>query len=1356
MAAPRRRPIAKTVEAPPAATIQTPMVGSLRTTEMSASKPLFVVQPSTTAKPEDMFLMKVSQLVMMGIGFLAIWGGIFSVAFDENATNDNFLVLFIGGLASFGVAIGVIELQSKKNDYHLYDVQNYFLGIAFFFSTVGVLWGTRYLMGVATGSLQLDWFGNPAHYTTTDWSPNANGVYAQTLTCLLLTFAHYKLLKRYTGDTSFGWGVATYAPMAILLAGVGPWIRWSDHVVSWELGVAIISVTLVSMEMSLRSNKALNFVIIAFAAGLVPILYETLNSNAPVDGSGGALSLMVFIIGLQGYYAARHDLRKDVMERASLLLIGQVVVAIAISRANPDYNLILGPFRAGNFAILADYLNISVALWCIVLFAYFPAVLQQRVPWMPIGLALALFVIPMDASTIPWALSMLVLPYMVFISKVARKWVVNLTMLAFSGSYLLTDWYGYANDVSAQSSFGGGWLHVVIPLFLLGMAELGRRQSKLDTSITLAMIGAVILSRAILDPEWYLPWLLVGYMIFVTWSTLSSFTSPTLSERKDATLSSAFTGITVLILALLDKLSLPPTDAFDGVLEIGFRPQFMLLSILLYFLSRKSKTHEFDFGSILKWLDSPGKEQAKFDISTGNWVLKVREEESELKIINGAWSTLARPSILASLVLFTLSLSTINYSVWDSNPYLVLLLLFPVAALVVEILTMDFISSGTRATGVGLLVFIAAPLSVKIGTFEGTHMAAILMDAILVLAPLGVNAVINKRGVDHEGLNRTGDAIAYLLLLVLASLDVSGGLLMVPLAVLVAVQTLKYNFNGIGLVIPLIFLTPSSSWFDDGVLGGVLNALPEMFANYFLNYHSGPFIAFFGIFVCAHMSLNLFNLHKQQERPESATFIAIISVIWLSVGLLSCLPDGYWIPTFATFTLMFYLRSVDKSEALPYTIGLLFISLIIGFTSSNSFAELSDAEAIGWSGFICGVTGTILGLMHQFGKLFLNATLDDTELRSQDSTAGLALQIGSLGFIVSFDIFHGIGPILGFIMLTWSALKKGQENSLLLLPILLTFSIYNLMIQSEIGDGDQRTIIAGTALAIQGILLSVLSTKDDIVYDWEAFHWESDEKFFAYMDLLGIAGVTYSIIGVYMGLNPVELTSVAYILMTVYLIVIGVQGFSPENDSRWRRGLGGYGSILTSLLFANSLTSGLFGALGFVLMGMVALGFGFLFMQRMNEDNSIYVGTDMPARTEDGLKNDDSEALSSSVNEDVEDETASLDDAVADEEKPSQKDAKVEKTTPKQPKDDVEKQTTTSSKTTNEQAPTQDTASAKLEKSGLLMTDKGFAVRLPADAVDNIIKTLSVTPHEGYDPVVAFGAGGQIMLTFEESKASQT
>ena len=1313
-----------------------------------------MVQPNTPRTSDDQFLMKMSQLVMMGIGFLAIWGGVFSVAFDDEATNQNFLILFVGGLASFLVAIGLIEIQSKKNGYHLYDIQNYFLGIAFFFSTVGVLWGTRYLMGFVTGTLELDWFGAPALYTEQDWSPNANGIYAQTITCLLLTYGHYRLLKRYKGDTSFGWGVATYAPMAVLIAGVGPWIRWSENVVSWELGLAIISITLVSMEMSLRSNKALNFVVVAFASGLVPLIYETLNSNAPEDGAGGALSLMVFIVCLQGYYAARQDLRKEVMERASILLIGQVVAAIALARTASDFNLILGPFRAGDYASLEPYVNIPVALWCAVLFAYFPAVLQQRVPWMPIGLAAALVVMPNDASTIPWVLSMLVLPYMVFISKVARAWVVNTTMVVFSLSYLLTDWYAYSIDMSARNAFGGGWLFVILPLFLLLVAELGRHRARFQTSTSMAMIGSVVLSRAILDPEWYLPWLLIAYMFTIIWNIVRTTPGPDINQRKDATLAIGFTTIVVLLLAILDNLSLPPMDVFDQFLDVGFRPQYLLLCAAMYVLSVRASQHELDAGSVFSWLSAGSANAPTFDATTGMWVVAEGNEEKD--ILEDAWTPLARFSLLGSLMMFTFSLSSIESGIWEDRPYAILVLALPVGMLMREVLSMPSISSASRAAAMAMLLFLAAPLSLQIGESrlagDDLFATSLMLDGILVTAPLIVNAFIARRGLDEEGLSRNADGLAYVMLMVLALLDSSGGLLLIPLVVLVSMRTLQHNFQGLTVLIPLVFILVSRSWWESGLFATIMDALPSMFSNYFTETHAGPFLAIVGIYVAGHMGLALFTSYSRQSDDEASGLYAAAAIVWLCLGLLSALPDGYWIPTLGALTFMAYLWFSDKSSGLPYSLGLLYMALFLGFTLSETFQPITDGEAAGWSGILIGFGGLVMALMHQQGRLFRTPADDEEEQRSHDETASLAVQVGSLGFLAGFGVFYGVGPIIGVLMIGWQTVKKGQTNSFLLLPTLLTFSFVNVMVQMEWGDIDQQTTFAGVALVVQGLILTLLSAKDDLVYDFESVSWESDDVFFMFMDRLGVVGAAYTLIGLFLALNTVDLETIAYLLMTVYLVVLGVQGFGEETDARWRRGIGGYGSIVTAFLFANSIENGLFGAVGFVMMGMVALGFGFLFMQRMNEEDSIYID-DGSAQTDASPPVEPQEAL-----EPVEEEDAVEDEPVADEADDTDE-ADVSEASEVI---DLDEEQNEESEPATEQEAVEVTEEAVLETpvpdtpqhSGLLDTGEGFAVRLPSDAVSNIIATLQTTPHDGYVPVVAFGPGGQIMLTFEEAPTS--
>ena len=1330
--APKRRP---TPTPQPLGQTASPYQGSLSTQGAPISAPILTVGPNAAKQSQDLFMMKLSQVVMMGIGFLAIWGGIFSVAFDEEATNENFLVLFIGGLASFLVAIAIIELQSKKNNYRLYDIHNYFLGIAFFFSTIGVLWGTRYMMGVMTGTFGLDWFmDNPDNYTTTDWSPNANGIYAQLATCLLLTFGHYRLLQRYSGDTGFGWGVATYAPMAILLAGVGPWIRWSGNVVSYELGISIVVISLVSMEMALRSNKALNFGVVAFASGLVPLVYEFLN-DVPDVSKGGALSLMVFIIALQGYYAARSDLRKEVMERASLFLVGQVVFAILLMR-DADFNLILGPFRASEYASLSSYVSLPVALWCTVLLAYFPAVLQQRVPWMPIGLAVSLVALPNDTSTIPWVLSIIMIPYMLFISKIAREWVVNVTVLAFGISYLLTDFGGLIEELTPKETFGGTILHIILPIFIVVISEMGRRQGKISTAISLGLLGAVVCSRAILDPEWFMPWLFIGYMFYLNIDIKQKSDPNEFKDRKELTLSAGFTSVIVLALGVFDKIKLPDHEFVNRLSPDGLEPQFLILGIALYSLSRVIANYEFDIGSIGAWLDHGHQNAPVYDIETNSWIAQTQEEEKTLEsILERAWTPLARISLLCSLLLLTLTV--ISVDAYVTKPQWILLIAIPIGILVNEIISMKTINSTTRATGIGLLVAIAFPISVQLQDVAynlvgngDLFVAGVLLDLLLVSAPLIVNGIISKRGVDRDSLNFFADATAYVFLLILASFDSSGGLLFIPLFALVAYKTIQHRHYGAALFAPLAVWFMDDLWFTRvGVTNRILEGLPSDIENYLRDSHSGPFAALGGLLIAAHMACMLFAMYREEQREPG--YQEVLATLWLGLAFLSVLPDGFWIPTIITYTIMMYLWYTENSTALPYMLGILFFSLFIGFENSNTFSNISSDDAWAWSGLVVGLNGVGFTLMHRANILFKSDPDDDDAQRTQEATSLLSQQIASIGFLISYDIFYGIGPLIGLMMIGYSAFKKGQTTSLMLFPPLLSFAIVNILIQANIGDSDFHSTLGGAILAAQGLMFTLLSNKDDLVYDWENVTWESDDSFFEFMDRIGISGVAYTVVGLFLTFDAIDLDSFAYLAITVYLVILGIQGFSEENDARWRRGIGGYGSVLTAFLLTTTISNDLFRGITVVLMGILALGFGFLFMQRTNTEN-IYEEPMTPPEVPSAPSLP----------------TASVEPMIEEQEEEEEEVETVEEEiTASQETDEIEEEMVDEVEEevmAEEAVPVEQT-----QHSGLLMTEDGFAVRLPPDSVNNIINSLKQTPHEGYLPVVGFSPSGQIVLNFE-------
>ncbi|MGB0313254.1 MAG: hypothetical protein ACPGDD_05135, partial [Poseidonia sp.] len=246
--------------------------------------------------------------------------------------------------------------------------------------------------------------------------------------------------------------------------------------------------------------------------------------------------------------------------------------------------------------------------------------------------------------------------------------------------------------------------------------------------------------------------------------------------------------------------------------------------------------------------------------------------------------------------------------------------------------------------------------------------------------------------------------------------------------------------------------------------------------------------------------------------------------------------------------------------------------------------------------------------------------------------------------------------------------------------------------------------------------------------------------------------------------------------------------------ARWRRGVGGYGAILTAFLFANSLDSELFSAIATVMSGMVALGFGFLFMQRMNEDDGIYQEVAAPPQAgSTGGTAAPSSAVKTPVEPtpkettpepvvEVEDEEDVLvvpdeeDDAMLDlddDDEPEPVRASTEAVVAEvaEEEDVVEVSCPHCSERFGldhgevgefvcphcEEFLSWDGKVAqkivqtppRAGHSGLLDTGEGFALRLPKDAVDNILASLETTPHDGYVPVVAFGPNGQIMLTFE-------
>ncbi len=1333
-----------------------------RTTDSSAiyaapnnanQPPMVISQPGRVRTQDDINLEKFAQLAMYIVALIAIWGGIFSIAFDENATNSNFLMLFIGGLVSAAMAISWIELQSKKNAHQLMEVQNYMLGLGFFFATVGTLWGARYLMGFATGDLGLEIFGNPDTYESVGdkWQPNANGIYMQVIAIIALLLAEIKLLKRYKGATTFGWGVAIYSPLALMVAGIGTWIEWSDNIVSYELGIAIIVLSFVSMEAALRSNKSMHFFVVAIVSGLIPILYELFNTNAPAGGEGGALSLLIFIIAIQGYYASKQELRSDLMQKASVLLVGEVLIAIFIARIN-DLNLILGPLRAENIGMLAEHLTLPVMLWVTVLIAYFPAVMQRRVPWMPIGLAFSLFFLPTESNMIPWIITLVMIPYMLFINTNTRKWVADFTVAMIAVSFFMTDLLARSDSINYADIFSIPYAHYLIPIALVIIAEVGFKKEKISSWAHLSIVCGVVLSRAILGAEeWFLPWVFVAYILYIAnYSLKSASESNIFNDRKEASLTIVIALGSTLLLAIFGKLNLPKT-ALDVHLS-GFNLSLMILGIGSYYLLRIGRNVEFDIGMLVNW-KTQKKNATTFNSELNAWVEVDTKSEDYIKQfeqnwLNKSWGSLARMGMIVPLVFMTIAIASVEIEPFAQNPIWVMLLAIPVAILVYEILALDKISSVTRATGVWMLVIMALPmiLRMQIARFGATEKqledlgglipAAIVLDLILIAAPFIVNSQINKRGIDDGVLSKNADVSALAGLLLLAMMDSSGGLLLLSMFVLVTSRAIKHRHNMLLLVSPLIFAFVGTSWLEEfGLAKTILDAIEINVEYGFLTIANIS-----GWIIAIQMGIVWIIATRTMDDDNKIELPWWGSMAWVGVGLIAAMSEVSWLPTVFTILLTgsaIYRGKVSFIPAMPIAF---FFSLLVGLGNDANFVDLNSGEIFGWSAIATAFFTLSLSAMEMTDWLYSKCDEVDNEIEKwemfspsvqagRDQISDALRMIGIVAFLFSFDIAVGIGPVIAAVWVTYIAIRKGNTNGLLLMPLLHGISIANCLSEAEIASAEIRQLVVGVLMAIEGGVLIYFSTQNDKVYDWQTFNWESDNDFLDFMDYLGMGGLLSAISGTWYAFEGTSIDSFSWLIMTVLFTMVAIQGFSKENDARWRRGFGGFGSLVTAFIFANTLDSEIFQALGYVFLGILGFGYGAMFSQRIGEEGEIYVADE---QSQSGL-------LQATIANPV------METQVQGGLLQATKKIAAKEEEPPEIVEVIDDEVIEIEQPVPIIAPAEITAI----HDGLIETADGFAIRLPGDVVQNILNSINNTPHEGFKPVLGFSPSGQVMLNFE-------
>jgi hypothetical protein len=799
-------------------------------------------------------------------------------------------------------------------------------------------------------------------------------------------------------------------------------------------------------------------------------------------------------------------------------------------------------------------------------------------------------------------------------------------------------------------------------------------------------------------------------------------------EKRNATLALLSSLTLSSILLLLGKLELP--DSFRPESLNNLSIEFMVLGLLVYALFNSVRDVELDFGKLLDIIAVNAAGSYSYDAETNAWYLK---DETDKATEMRSYGTIARPSLAFALLAISIGISTLDPSVLLESYFAVGLYLLPVSLLIYEVYKMDIISSESRALGTLWLLIIAGasmPLmtEARMDHVDGLFKAGIVWDLVFLLTPVAVHGIITKRGLDRDVLNRSADQVMLGGLLALGMLDQSGGLLFLTMYGLVGYTAFKYRHHVLSCLAPLAFI--SMYWLEDHGLAH--NLLDSILSN--VETSTSPEILWFsevtGLIVGLHMmfilSASLFDIRSDIKNDEIVEnpYPWVIPAIWFLFSVAAVLPTASWLPLIAViFGIVNSWIRGDLTLIPMFSVALIF-SFMIGFSDGlDDFSGTVFGASMLWSGI--AIFG--LWLSEQRGILHMNVKEGTKSFEMELPLEAQLRFLSMASLLLSFNVFGGVGMIAASAWATQDAFQKGNKISILFLPLLHGLTVGNELSTFEVLDESMRGILVGAVFFIEGGALIIYSSKTDQIYDSKMFEWESDEEFFSFVEYMGFAGVISALTGVIYALGE-EQTKLALFITTALLTALAITGFdSKHSHVRWRRALGVYGSMITLIVLFNQIDDTIFKSLTIVLMGLLALGYGFIYQQRRHtidvrdteeiHELSTWIEEAEVKPTSTGLM----AKAESVVDDDIVEEITEKVEIV------TKKAEKVAKAIP------VPKPVKAS----------------PLKDEGFIETLQTFDVRMPPQAIEQIKRTIAMTPHEGFNPVVRVNMLGQIVLDFE-------
>lgn len=1007
---------------------------------------------------------------------VSMWVAIVLLAISQDG-GWQLLAIAGGAFGSAAVLIAVVEWQRRKFG-GLVPMHDWLLGTSIIMGFLALMWSIRAVWGLVGD----DWGINGV--------PNLMMIPAQASVAIIFAILGARALKSIEAGTT-AWFSLAMTPYALAAVGSWRWTLWTPDGFTLEMGVSIIALCIIGMWIGIRSNRWFIFLTSAVAASLIPLMYEFTfdwdrSGNNFTPGEGMILFLPILLA--EGWFAASPRLRQDLVQRASVVLVGFVVIYQLI--ALDDRQLVFAGMKLGSNS---SWLSLPIVLWMSMLLAYLPATLDHRTPWMPIGVAFAAGFIPDPSSRVVWPVALAALAYLIANEK-TRRWVANSAYIALAIAFLIADWLGVITgtvglDPTQEFAIGGFGLAIIPAIAILMIGEIGIRTGKLEENAFRVGQLAIVLSNAVI---WGTPGVEQAiFAIYVVGSMIASqnrflaLDEKTLVDRLRLTTTMAVASAILVVLAFTRRLGLDGVlldlgianaSEFQSSIPLGIRPDLVALSIVLYGIGQRTASHVLDIGHLISKTQQHARPNIIWSPEQRVWIRTDPAEETNDWVEKG-WGPMARPTLIGTMGLLAASLTI----ALEHSPSQAWMLLAPINALLVfEVSREGRMTSLSRAVAVWVLFAVAFWPAIAFDslTAHDDLISRIGFDLIILSGPLVAFALMRRKGVETDSISHGAVTVGGLALL--SMLDASGGLLSWTCLALAMWGALRIDLPWLLHAVPIgwIFLTALNGTGNDPLIQVISNLgmvhlaehAPSWMFGVGMHRITGIAVIASGIaMVAPHQALRPRQdgekgdeLHLERVPGQ---LIGPVALIGFGVDLF--LPSS----TGLAFGLVILgtILSIYRGEKIPllFAAPLGFIAFIE--LANAAWGNISDDQFISTLFAACGVLGFGIhyAASHQLQGL---ANLEDSD---RMKLTNWNLFFGLIGLTFSGSVFWGIGTLIAAAWATKWVLDNNHRDLATILPLFHAFSLANsLTLMTQNLDVEFLTI-AGWILLLEGLIFAI-------------------------------------------------------------------------------------------------------------------------------------------------------------------------------------------------------------------------------------------------------------------------------------------